>query len=160
MPFARNTMFVEVHWSALKRGYLIYHNRPRIGFLLYIIDVKLMPRFLGLFEMLRDGKLNPGWYKQLRKEWDKKRERVFSGAPYTTDLKRWTCSCGSFYMSKFLICKHLIANGQLPFCRDLVRNAQPPFWEFKRESNCRHPIVEQSTQGNSVNAESIAFPDD
>ena len=96
IPFARTTMFVEGHWSSLKRNYLIYHNRPRLDFLLYIIDVKMLPRFYGLHDMIRVGKINPSWYKSLLSEWDKKRSRDFIGAVYFTDFKRWTCNCASF----------------------------------------------------------------
>lgn len=72
VSFARTTMFVEGHWSALKRNYLIYHNRPRLDFLLYIIDVKLVPKFSAVFDLIRYGKVVPAWYKALRKEWNKK----------------------------------------------------------------------------------------
>lgn len=143
VAFARTTMFVEGHWSSLKRNYLIYHNRPRLDFLLYIIDVKLLPKYYGMFDLIRDGKIVPAWFKAMRKEWNKKKGRGYSDRSYHTEIDRWICTCPSYYMSKFLICKHLIAGQELPFARELTRNSSPPFWEFKKEEGRMHPLVER-----------------
>jgi len=58
---------------------------------------------------------------------------------YYTDIDRWTCSCPSYLISRFLLCKHLVrtANARMPgfdpkdnlaFFAALQRNHFPPFY--------------------------------
>lgn len=37
IAFSRATMFVESHWSVLKRLYLLPYNRPRVVLVVYVI---------------------------------------------------------------------------------------------------------------------------
>ena len=60
---------------------------------------------------------------------------------YHTDLDTWTCSCPSFLVSRFLLCKHLVrmANARLKdsprtdlaFFLHLRRNHYPPFYSIE-----------------------------
>jgi SWIM zinc finger len=60
---------------------------------------------------------------------------------YHTSLEQWTCSCPSYLISRFLICKHLVrlANTQLDdapctslsFFAELRRNHYPPFYSIQ-----------------------------
>lgn len=60
---------------------------------------------------------------------------------YYTDIKKWTCSCPSYLISRFLLCKHLVrtANAQmagfdakadLAFFTALRRNHFPPYYHI------------------------------
>ncbi|KDR83833.1 hypothetical protein GALMADRAFT_110768 [Galerina marginata CBS 339.88] len=60
---------------------------------------------------------------------------------YHTDLQRWTCSCPSYLISRFLTCKHLVrlTNDKLhnkpltrlDFFANLRRGRYPPFYSIK-----------------------------
>lgn len=58
IPFARTTMFVESHWSILKRTFLKFHNRPRPDFLLFLFDRRLIPKFKSDYDMIVEGAKN------------------------------------------------------------------------------------------------------
>jgi hypothetical protein len=57
-----------------------------------------------------------------------------------TDISRWVCSCPSFLISRFLLCKHLVREANrltknklkddLRFFLDLRRNIRPPFYSI------------------------------
>lgn len=143
IPFARTTMYVEGHWSLLKRNFLLYYNRPRIDFLLYIINSRLLPKFHDDLEMLKIGKKLPLWYKSFCKEWDTKAATAPSGQSYVTLPLQWMCSCPSFYLSKYFLCKHLCSSASRPECRDIQRNNHAPFWVFGRVEGRRYPLFEK-----------------
>lgn len=147
IPFVRTTMFVEGHWSTLKKNYLILHNRPRIDFLLYILDAKLLPKFIGSYYLLIDGKQHPAWYKAMVKEWREKGQRDASGVPYQTNFIAWVSNCPSFSLSKFLLYKNLVRGIEPPMCRDIEINGMPTFWIFRKEADRRYPRVEKEKEG-------------
>ena len=56
---------------------------------------------------------------------------------YHTSLEEWTCSCPSYLISRFLLCKHLVRLTEntigskaqdLAFFRKLRRNHRPPYY--------------------------------
>ena len=63
IPFARTTMMVESHWSLLKRRYLLFHNRPRVDFVVYIMEKQLLPSFRNELFNLKNGGKKPTWWK-------------------------------------------------------------------------------------------------
>lgn len=68
------------------------------------------------------------------------KERDRPNGTYITDISRWTCSCPSYLISRFLLCKHLVraANtilddkplDSLVFFLDLRRNHYPPYYSM------------------------------
>jgi len=51
-------MMVESHWSQLKRLYILPYNWPRCDFLIYILDVKVLPKFISDYGLhLRDYRI-------------------------------------------------------------------------------------------------------
>ena len=45
IAFTRTTMTIEAHWSFVKRQHLVHNNRPRIDFVLYILEQRFCPRW-------------------------------------------------------------------------------------------------------------------
>ena len=130
IAFTKTTMTIEAHWSIVKRQYLVHHNRPRLDFLLYIIDQQLMPKVESDFTLLLRGLRKPKWWKDFTKEWIAAKCRS-AGGTYKTNAGTWTCSCPAYLRSRFLFCKHLIAGAECPAYRALVRNRHPPFLQFR-----------------------------
>lgn len=69
IPFARTTMFVEGHWYVLKRNFLLFHNRPRCDFLLFLLDTRLMLKFEDDYFKVLEGDKRPSWWVAFSKEW-------------------------------------------------------------------------------------------
>ncbi|KAF8991913.1 hypothetical protein BDZ89DRAFT_1151299 [Hymenopellis radicata] len=65
-------------------------------------------------------------------------ERDRPRGTYHTDVKRWTCSCPSYLISRFLLCKHLVREANrltknapcknYRFFLGLRRNHYPPYY--------------------------------
>ena len=48
------------------------------------------------------------WGRHFKKDWVSLRAAKLSNTVHTTDVNEWLCSCSSFVLSRFLICKHLV----------------------------------------------------
>ena len=86
-------------------------------------------------EWLRKPKKTKGRTERLTQIEEEKNR---PGGKYVTDINRWTCSCPSYLISRFLLCKHLVraANtilddkpfDSLDFFFNLWRNHYPPYY--------------------------------
>ena len=130
ISFTRTTMTIEAHWSLVKRHYLLHHNRPRVDFVLYILENRLIPKVEADYSLLIRGLKKPRWWRDFTKEWMQAKSRPIEGN-YSTNAGTWTCSCPAYRRSRFCFCKHLIANMECPAYRELVRNRHPPFLQFR-----------------------------
>ena len=130
IAFTKTTMTIEAHWSVVKRQYLVHNNRPRIDFVLYILEQRLMPKVEADFKLLAQGLKKPKWWGEFTKEWVQASNKALNGS-YETNTTTWTCSCPAYMRSRFLICKHLINGASCPAYRSLVRNRRPPFLQVR-----------------------------
>ena len=142
IPFTRTTMTIESHWSLVKRQYLIHNNRPRIDFVLFILEQRLMPKIQADYTLLLRALKKPRWWKDFVREWDQAKRRPIEGS-YRTNAGTWTCSCPYYLRSRFLFCKHLMSNMDCPSYRELVRNRHPPFLQFRTDPERHVPDMGQ-----------------
>lgn len=131
IPMSRTTMFAEAHWSMLKRGVLLKHNRPRIDLVVFLLDTEVIPGIKMDMDLLLKGTTKPKWYTAFSRIWRKAKDAT-SNHVYFTDKERWTCSCMAFLRSPFNICKNLICDSPVPPYRDLYWRRSPPFLIIKR----------------------------
>lgn len=68
VAISRTTMFVQSHWSVLKRLYLLPCNKPRVDLLIYVIDTHFVFKFENDFNALKEGIKKPCWWKAFRSE--------------------------------------------------------------------------------------------
>lgn len=119
----------------------MFHNRPRIDYIVNLMDTKLMPKFREDLQQFRDGVRLPTWWKYFMREWKKFQGTKVQGT-YLTCKRQWHCTCSAFYQSRFLLCKHLV-DGQAPLeYRDVVRSRFAPFLSVKREYGRRHALFD------------------
>ena len=81
---------------------------------------------------------------------------------YVTNIKRWTCSCPSYLISRFLLCKHLVRlvnnalnDGpitSLTFFLQLRRNHYPPYYCI--------PNIHEATEDPNIAAMSLQAQND
>jgi len=135
IPIAKTTVMVESHWSQLKQLYILPYNRPRWDFLIYILDVKVLPKFISDYGLLCSGSKKPSWWRHFVVEWNRASTRLQNNT-YRTNLSYWTCNCNAFLFSRFMMCKHLTSGASCPEYRDVVRSRHPPFLTIRREPNC------------------------
>lgn len=153
IPLARTTMMVEAHWSLLKKHYLVLHNRPRVDFVIHLMDTQLIGKYESDYELRRTGRVLPTWFKQYTVEWKKLKETPLNNT-YSTNLEMWTCSCPSFLGSRFMICKHLVQKSEWIEYRDLVRSRHPPFISSVRSENRHFALCEEPPQAKDGEADS------
>src|SRR5205823_8404970 len=99
----------------------------------YIIVSRLIPHHQQQFNKYQRKRELVSWRKEFKSTWvallKKKVEKN-----YLTNTKTWTCSCPSFLLSCFFICKHLIhqfqSNTNSQFFRCVQRQGQYPFLIF------------------------------
>lgn len=153
IPLARTTMMVEAHWSLLKKHYLVLHNRPRVDFVIHLMETQLVGKYQNDYDLRRSGRALPTWFKQYTAEWKK-----LKGTPvkktYSTNVAMWTCSCLSFLGSRFMICKHLVQRSEWIEYRDLVRSRHPPFISSARSENRHFALCEELPQAGDEEADS------
>ena len=150
-------MMVESHWSLLKRRYLLFHNRPRVDFVVYIMEKQLLPSFRNELFNLKNGRKKPTWWKEFVRDWNKARETEINRL-YSTNYDTWTCSCPSFLQSRFLICKHLVLGRPLPEYRNVIRNRKPPFITFRRDRDRHYALVDQTEVSHMTSSSSLRLP--
>jgi hypothetical protein len=136
MPIARTTMIVESHWRVLKHNYKYNYNRPRLDHLNHIITARLVPDMLNTWQLYRNNRSYPSWWKAFKTDWrkclEKDTERLES---YHVDVDKWICSCPAFINSPYLVCKHLIqtyavSNPDTPQYKTITRRHDYPFIYF------------------------------
>ena len=80
-------------------------------------------------------KFKAAWRKPFKRDW--KHLQTFQVEPHDliehhTNPLKWTCACQSFLLSRFLICKHIIACYRVPspivFFSEVCRQKHCPFW--------------------------------
>ena len=146
-PIIQTNAAVEAHWSVLKYRGLKWFHQPRIDHLCATLHEQLLPIFVISINQIRN-KLKPGgWYKQMITEWRKLLETVkaedladeeeMGGMAarvnrmhelHHTDMDTWTCTCGSFMISPYHICKHLVRlyGTTYPYKGECARQRTPP----------------------------------
>jgi len=103
----RTTMLMESHWKVVKRDYLPKFFRPRLDLVTYIIINRLIPHHQQQFGKYQRGREMVSWRKDFKKEWITLSKKEIK-ENYITNTTTWTCSCLSFLLSRFFICKHLV----------------------------------------------------
>jgi hypothetical protein len=104
----KTNMFVEAHWKVLKRDFLYKFFRPRLDLVVFIIMEQAIPHNLRKFEQIFVVKREKAdWRKAFKKEWKNLAEQPLNNM-YLTDISNWICGCPAFFISRFLICKHLV----------------------------------------------------
>ena len=129
----RTTMLMESHWKVVKRDYLPKFFRPRLDLVTYIIISRLIPHHQQQFNKYQQGREIVSWRKEFKKEWISLSKRKINET-YVTNIRIWICSCPSFLLSRFFICKHLVHQSQFKidsqFFRHFQRQGCYPFLTF------------------------------
>jgi len=111
---------------------------PRCDLLVWILVTKLAPTYYQKLDQLlketaRYRELS-SWRKGFKKAW-RKLEKTPITLPlndaYKPEVAKWICTCPSFVVSRFLLCKHLVQGmRRVPpiFFLEAERHRQPPFW--------------------------------
>lgn len=141
IPVLKTTMIVESHWRKVKHDYLHRFCRPRVDLTIWILLTRAIPNATTRMHALlrRDHRqATASWRKDFKVEWDNLTGRALmldAGSParHHTEAAKWTCGCPYFLMSRFLICKHIIACfapilDRVNFFRNVTRHREPPFW--------------------------------
>ncbi|KAI9104887.1 hypothetical protein DFS34DRAFT_573088, partial [Phlyctochytrium arcticum] len=148
IPVLRTTMMIESHWSRLKRGFLHQFHMPRCDLLIWILITKLEPtyslsattsrkldRLLSPEHKRSRYREPPVWRKAFKKMW-RKLETTAVPQPtndkYQPDAHLWKCTCPSFVINRFLICKHLVQRvHRVPvvFFWEVKRRRTAPYWQ-------------------------------
>ena len=114
---------------------------PRCDLLVWILVTKLAPTYYRkldrlLTETARYRELS-SWRKGFKKIW-RKLEKTPITLPlndaYKPNVEKWICTCPSFVISRFLICKHLIQRMHVvppTFFLEAKRYRTTPFWRHK-----------------------------
>ena len=127
----KTNMFVESHWSVLKRDFLYKFFRPCLDLVVFVIMEQVVPHNQRKFEQLFVVKREKAdWRKAFKKEWKELSTRILNNNIYLTDVKNWICGCPAFLVSRFLICKHLIqekGDVTVQFFEEVHRHHQYPF---------------------------------
>ncbi len=134
-------MTAEAHWSVLKRHYLVMHNRPRVDFIIHLMETTLLSKFRNYYALLSAGVKMPRWWPAFKTEWRSLSERALN-RNYNTSEQSWICSRPAFLNSRFMMCKHLINGKPIPEYRNLVRARHPPFLSFERREGRRYAELE------------------
>ncbi|KAJ6546393.1 hypothetical protein DFH09DRAFT_927184, partial [Mycena vulgaris] len=138
IPRLKTTMMVESHWRRIKRDFLHHFHKPRLDLLVWILVVKLAPRYCRRLDIMMTKKGRhrdlPSWRKDFKSEWRRCRETPITlplNPKYRPDPHKWVCTCPYFSKSWFLICKHLVqaVHPVHPlFFLQVHRNRTTPFW--------------------------------
>ncbi|KAH9848384.1 hypothetical protein C2E23DRAFT_889222 [Lenzites betulinus] len=129
-------MIVEALWRNLKRLVLHMYNRPPIDLALHAIVTKSLPPYRQtLKRAIKNPRLGRAaklthLQKDLKRSWERLEKVPIKGV-YETDIKTWTCDCGSQKYHAHLLCKHLVqAVGHPPanWWTSILRYHIPPFY--------------------------------
>lgn len=129
---------------------------------------RLMSKELKCRKLAVSGELNP--QEKQQKLTNIELEQVRPKGLYHTSISDMTCSCPSFVISRFLLCKHLVREinektnnaplNNLPFFRNLRRNHYPPYYIIPEVHTIPViPVIPAATgEGNEVNDEREGSP--
>ncbi len=138
----RTTMGVENFWRQLKHNYLHNYTRPRLDQLVWVLIHKVTPAYFARMNGLQDGyrmgrsKPLTAYQRRFKTAWIKMKNKEPSGTKYTTDVRTWTCNCGSQKYHCHHICKHLVRAVEHPalsFWRNVIRRRVVPIYQ--------HPVL-------------------
>lgn len=181
----RTTMTVENYWKQLKHTDLHFLIHPRLDQLVYIICVKVVPRYMQRAHILEDtyrgGRSRPLTSYQvctlyslrnraqdiimivlqrgMKTEWKDLQSRSTSGRSYNTNVEQWTCDCGRQKYSAYCICKHLVQavpNPSAKFWIQLSRRRTLPIYQHPE----LHAIDQPSPPFRDPDAGTISEGDD
>ena len=71
------------------------------------------------------------FHKYFKKSWKELKTKPISTKDYQTDVKQWTCHCGSQKYHPYLLCKHLVQAVSSPpatFWTEVIRLCTTPFY--------------------------------
>lgn len=133
----RTTMLTESHWKVLKRDYLPKFFKPRLDLVIYVILSRLIPHHKQQYNKYINKRERVSWRKDFKKEWNTLVKRDIKGN-YATDIEKWICSCPSFLLNRFFLCKHLVQKSQFEitpkfFCQ-IRRQGTYPFLTFQENT--------------------------
>ncbi len=96
------------------------------------------------------------WRKDFKKTWralEKKPIAMPLNVAYRPNIEKWVCSCPSFAISRFLVCKHLIQHmHRVPaiFFLEVRRHRTTPFWRHTTlkplPNNAEHAPASETTK--------------
>ncbi|KAJ7728356.1 hypothetical protein B0H16DRAFT_1470528 [Mycena metata] len=121
----------QINYSSrrIKRNFLHHFHKPRLDLLVWILVVKLAPRYYRRLDIIMADRGRyrelPSWRKDFKSEWKRCREAPITlplNEKYRPDPYRW---------SRFLLCKHLVqaVHPVDPiFFLEVTRNRTTPFW--------------------------------
>lgn len=126
---------------------------PRCDLLVWILVTKLAPTYYRKLDFLltETGRYRElsCWRKGFKKIWQKLEKTPITiplNDAYKTNVQKWICTCPSFAVSRFLVCKHLIQSiHHVPaiFFLEAKRYRESPFW---RHSSLK-PLDESHAEG-------------
>ena len=138
LAFAKTTMMIESHWSSLKSQCLHARNKPRIYFVICILNSRLMPMVRWEFTKTIDGVIKPAHWHCFRRDWkNASMKEIRHPERHVTNVDRWACSCRTRLHNRFMLCKHLTHSKEIPLCHWLARRREPCFSRF--DTNSRRP---------------------
>ena len=82
---------------------------------------------------------------------------------YKPDAKRWVCTCPSFSINRFLLCKHLVQSVQaVPpvFFLEVTRQRTTPFWKHAALKLLDSNTSESTTNGNDEGIQRVEEGDE
>ncbi|KAJ3535176.1 hypothetical protein NMY22_g6606 [Coprinellus aureogranulatus] len=139
IPVLKTTMILESHWRRIKHDFLHKFHMPRCDLLVWILVTKLVPTYYRkLGRLLVDtGRYREpaSWRKDFKRRWRKLEKQPITlplNEAYRPNTRTWTCTCPSFFVNRFLICKHLVQQvHRVPprFFLEAKRQRTTPFWK-------------------------------
>ena len=66
IPLTNTTMYVEAHWSMIKKGVLKNYNRPGVDIVLFLIERKIMLKIKCEMTLLLRGREMPNFWYQFK----------------------------------------------------------------------------------------------
>jgi hypothetical protein len=129
--------------------------------LAWILVTKLAPTYYRKLDQLltKTGRYRElsCWRKGFKKEWRKLEKRPITlpfNDTYRPNTEKWICTCPSFVVSCFLICKHIIQlmhRVPLIFFLEAKRYRTAPFWRHKS----LRPLEEEGAETMVIIVESV-----
>ena len=151
---------IQTSWQQIKHDFLHRLHMPRCDLLVWILVSKLVPTYYRKLDMLliETGQYRElsSWRKDFKKTW-RKLEKTPITIPindaYRPDVQKWICTCPSFVVSRFLICKHLIQSVHcVPaiFFLEAKQYRELPFWRHRSLRQLDESIAEGSGEPKPV----------
>jgi hypothetical protein len=114
---------------------------PRCDLLVWIIVTKLAPCYYIKLDrlLIQTGRYRElcSWRKDFKKEWRSLEKRQITlplNNAYNPNATEWVCTCPTYVISHFLICKHLVQEvHRIPphFFLEVKRQRKAPFWRHE-----------------------------